>query len=138
VDNKLIEPLLMKAANHSAPGQSGHTWTLLKWAWFTDPDCITNLISGYLRAGHHPHQWKEAVVCVIPKPGCADYMLAKNFRPISLLECMGKLLEKVIAKLIYWDMFKHALVLSTQFGEHNASLTLDAGLMLLHNIQAAH
>jgi hypothetical protein len=138
VDNKLIEPLLMKAAGRSAPGQSGHTWTILKWAWGADPDRITDLLSACLRAGHHPRLWKEAVVCVIPKPGRADYTLAKNFRPISLLECLGKLLEKVVAKLIYRDMSKHALVPSTQFGGRNASSTLDAGLTLLHDIQAAH
>jgi Reverse transcriptase (RNA-dependent DNA polymerase) len=78
------------------------------------------------------------VVCVIPKPGRADYTLAKNFRPISLLECLGKLLEKVVAKLIYKDMTKHLLVPTSQFGGRNTSSTLDAGLTLLHNIQSAH
>jgi hypothetical protein len=77
-------------------------------------------------------------VCVIPKPNRADYTLAKNFRPISLLECLGKLLEKVVAKLIYSDMAKYALVPTTQFGGRNASSTLDAGLTLLHDIEAAH
>lgn len=91
-----------------------------------------------LKAGHHPHLWKEAVVCVIPKPNWADYTLAKNFRPISLLECLGKLLEKIVAKLIYRDMSNHGLVPTTQFGGRNASSTLDAGLTLLHDIQAAH
>jgi hypothetical protein len=138
VDKDFIEPLLKKASNHSAPGQSGHTWTLLKWAWAADADRIVNLFKACLRAGHHPRLWKEAVVCVIPKPKRADYSLAKNFRPISLLECLGKLLEKVIAKLIYSDMTKHTLVPTTQFGGRNASSTLDAGLTLLHDVQAAH
>ena len=85
-----------------------------------------------------PSIWKEAVICIIPKPNRADYTLAKNFRPISLLECMGKLLEKVVAKLIYRDLTNHDLVATTQFGGQNASSTLDAGLALLHDIQAAH
>ena len=138
IDAALVEPLLRKAASRSAPGQSGHTWTLLKWAWEADPDRIVNLLEACLKAGHHPRLWKEAVVCVIPKPKRADYTLAKNFRPISLLECLGKLLEKVVAKLIYRDMSKHALVPTTQFGGRNASSTLDAGLTLLHDIQSAH
>ena len=76
-------------------------------------------------------------MCVILKPKRADYSLAKNFRPISLLECLGKLLEKVMAKIIYGDMTKHSLVPTTQFGGRNASSTLDARLTLLHDIQAA-
>jgi hypothetical protein len=99
---------------------------------------MMDLFEACLKAGHHPRPWKEAVVCVIPKPNRADYTLAKNFRPISLLECLGKLLEKVIAQLIYREMNKHALVPTTQFEGRNASSTLDAGLTLLHDIQSAH
>jgi hypothetical protein len=99
---------------------------------------MVELLSACIRAGHHPRLWKEALVCIIPKPNRADYTLAKNFRPISLLECLGKLLEKVVAKLIYRDLAKHALVPTTQFGGRNASSTLDAGLTVLHDIQIAH
>jgi hypothetical protein len=42
-----------------------------------------------------PHVWKEAVGCDIPKPKRAGYKLAKNFRPISFFEFLGKLLEKL-------------------------------------------
>jgi Reverse transcriptase (RNA-dependent DNA polymerase) len=99
---------------------------------------MLNLLTACLRTGHHPQPWKEAVVCVIPKPNRADYTLAKNYHPISLLECLGKLLEKVVAHLIYGDMTKHALVPTTQFGGWNTSSTLDAGLTILHNIQSTH
>ena len=138
IDEAFIDPLIQKASKRSAPGLSGHTWTLIKWVWKADPKRLTNLLQACLRAGHHPSLWKEAVVCVIPKPNRADYTLAKNFRPISLLECLGKLLEKVVAKLIYRDMSKHDLVPTSQFGGRNASSTLDAGLTLLHDVQAAH
>ena len=138
IEKSLIEPLLMKATNRSAPGQTGHTWMLIKWAWEADSDRIVNLMEACLKTGYHPRLWKEAIVSVIPKPKRADYTLAKNFRPISLLECLGKLLEKIVAKLIYADMSKHALIPTTQFGGRNASSTLDAGLALLHDIQSAH
>ena len=75
---------------------------------------------------------------MIPKPNRADYTLAKNFRSISLLKCPGKLLKKIVAKIIYGKMAKYMLVPTTQFEGRNASSTLDAGLMLLHDIQATH
>ena len=138
IDKELVNSLLARATNKSAPGQSGQTWLILKWVWAADPERLLALFAACLKAGHHPRPWKEAVVCVIPKPNRADYTHAKNFRPISLLECLGKLLEKIIAKIIYREMTKHALVPTTQFGGRNASSTLDAGLSLLHDIQAAH
>jgi len=73
------------------------------------------LFTACLQAGHHPCPWKEALVCIILKPNRADYTLAKNFRPISLLECLGKLLEKIVAKLIYGEMSKYTLVPTMQF-----------------------
>ena len=138
IDRELIGPLIKKATSKTAPGQSGHTWTVLKWAWEADADHIVELLAACVRAGHHPRQWKEAIVCVIPKQGRADYTLAKNFHPISLLKCLGKLLEKVIARLIYQDMAKHSLIPTAQFRGRNASSTLDAGLTLVHDIQSAH
>jgi hypothetical protein len=138
VDGDLIDSLLKKATNRSVPGQTGHTWTLIKWAWTADLECLVKLLAACLKAGHHPCPWKEVIICVIPKVNWADYSLAKNFRPISLLECLRKLLEKVVAKIIYSDMAKYTLVPTTQFGGRNALSTLDAGLTLLHNIQATH
>jgi hypothetical protein len=79
INKELIGLLIQKAASKSAPGQSGHTWMILKWAWEADADCITELLEACLVAGHHPKPWKEAIVCIIPKLNCADYTLAKNF-----------------------------------------------------------
>ena len=36
----------------------------------------------------------------IPKPGKDDYSLAKSYRHISLLNCLGKMVEKVAAELV--------------------------------------
>ncbi|KAH9980510.1 hypothetical protein BJV74DRAFT_726954, partial [Russula compacta] len=82
-----------------SPGASGQTWCLLKWVWNEAVDTIYNLVSACILAGHHPTIWRQAIVCVVPKPNRADYSLAKNFCPISLLECLGKLVEKLITRL---------------------------------------
>jgi hypothetical protein len=103
-----------------------------------DSDHITSLLEVCLKAGHHSWLRKEAIVSVIPKHGWVDYTLAKNFQPISLLECLGKLLEKLVTKLIYRDVSNHAIILTIQFGGKNTSLMLDAGLTLIHDIQSAH
>lgn len=75
---------------------------------------------------------------VIPKSNKTDYSSAKAHRPISLLETMSKLLEKAIAKRVQNEIVAHDLIPSIQFGGRSHSLCLDAGLTLLHDIQAAH
>jgi hypothetical protein len=73
---------------------------------------------------------------VINKPDKPDYSLPKAYRPISLLECMGKLLEKVVAKRFNRDIEKHRLIPMKQFGSHPKHNTVDAVATLVHRIQA--
>ncbi|KAG2742856.1 hypothetical protein P692DRAFT_201655833, partial [Suillus brevipes Sb2] len=80
-------------SNTSAPGKSSITWRLIKWAFGISPVEITSLFNACLEFGHHPSSLKTAVVSVIPKPRKADMSDPSSYRPISLLECLSKLLE---------------------------------------------
>jgi ribonuclease HI len=80
----------------------------------------------------------EAVlVAVIPKNNKKDMSLPKSHRPIQLIECLGKLVEKIVARRIYFDLGKHELMPFNQFGGRSNSSCLDAGLSLTHDIQTA-
>jgi hypothetical protein len=58
----------------------------------------------------------EAKVFVIPKLGKTDYMAPKSYHPISLLECTGKVLEKIIAARLGSDVDHFDLLGPSQFG----------------------
>ena len=125
---------LSTAKNSSAPGPSGVGYTTLKWIHQVRPDVLTDLYNNCLDAGTHP--WKEATVVVINKPGKPDYSAPKAYRPISLLECMGKLLEKIVAKRFNRDIEEHSLLAMTQFGSRPQHNAVDAVSVLIHRVQA--
>ena len=133
-----IERLLKETKNSSALGESGIGYLLLKRAWPHIDYRLTTIFTACLRLGYHPVWWKSASVVVIPKPNKSDYSSLKAHRPMSLLECMSKLLEKAIAKRFQHDIVTHNLVPTIQFGGRAHSSCIDVGLTLLHNIQAAH
>ena len=54
IQDSLIRDLLSNTDNMSAPGNSGHTWKLLKWVWAATPDRITSLVHTCIQAGYHP------------------------------------------------------------------------------------
>ena len=49
----------------------------------------------------------------------------------------GKLLEKALARRIYYDLSTYKLVPTNQFGTRDSSSTLDASLVLLHGTPLA-
>ncbi len=50
----------------------------------------------------------------------------------------GKLVEKVVAHLFYKEMDLHGPIPTTQFGDRRALSTLDAALMLTHDVKVMH
>ena len=46
--------------------------------------------------GEIPKEWQKSKVVMIPKPG-KDSRSIKAWRPIKLINCMGKLAEKKVA-----------------------------------------
>ena len=76
----------------------GISWAILKLAWEVIKEHMTTLANTCLEVGYHPRAWRRALVVVIPKPDRADYTQAKNYQPISLIECLSKLIEKGVSK----------------------------------------
>ena len=56
---------------------------------------LVAIFSASLQLHFLPHQWRCANVSAIPKPG-GDLSLPKGFRPISLLSCISKVLERIV------------------------------------------
>ena len=121
----------------SAPGITGISWQVLKQAWPVIKDHAVTIANACLTIRHHPQFWRHTLVVIIPKPDRPDYTLAKNYRPISLIECLSKLVEKGMSKRFLYDIDKYQLIPTTQFGTCAFSSTLDAGLTLTHDIQCA-
>jgi hypothetical protein len=116
--------LLKAAANKSAPGRSGMGWDIMKMGWSHMSKLLTNLYNSCITPGYHPPCWKEAVVVVIPKADKPNYTAAKVYQPISLLENLSKLLEKVVAKCFQHDIVEHKLIVTIAPGR-----TLDSAVM---------
>ena len=91
-----------------------------------------DLFNACLHMGYHP--WKTGTLVILPKPGKPDYSVAKAYWPITLLECCGKLLEKIVASRILHDNLIHQLIPSSQFGSWDYSCAIDAAMCLTHNI----
>jgi hypothetical protein len=93
-----VTDMLCPMSNKFAPGPLGHNYKLVKWAFAANPTHLQTLFKACLCIGHHPREWKSAMIAIIPKLGKEDYSLPKSYCPVALLNCLGKLLEKIIVK----------------------------------------
>lgn len=107
--------LYIRKMKKTCPGSSGINKTILKQL----PDeAIIRLVRIYnatISAGYFPDKWKQATMRLIPKPG-KNPQLARNYRPISLLEVPGKILERVINRKLREHLEDNNLYHSNQFG----------------------
>ena len=89
---------LNSCEDHSAPGPSQVTYKVVKWAWEAHSTTLWYLFSHCINLGHYPTLFKTSITAVVGKPNKADYTEPSSFRPIQLMECPSKVLEKIATK----------------------------------------
>ena len=77
---------------------------------------IVALIRGAVRMGRQQALWKRARGVVICKPGKDHSTKLQEYLSISLLRCIGKVVEKVVVELFSQEAERRGLLSDGQFG----------------------
>ena len=75
---------------------------------------VTNLLNLSISSGKFPDVWKCSKVTALFK--CGDRSNPTNYRPISILPTLSKIMEKVVHSQFYEFLNSHDLLSSKQFG----------------------
>ncbi|KXG45142.1 reverse transcriptase [Penicillium griseofulvum] len=132
-----IEGSLKAAKGATAPGEDNLPMLVWKKLWVYLKSFITGIFAACINLGHHPKQWRSAKIVVLRKPGKPDYSTPGTYRPISLLNTLGKLLESVIVRRLSYLAEKHDLLPNSQFGGRPGRTTEQALLVLSNAIDQA-
>jgi hypothetical protein len=87
---------------------------------------LVQILNAILLTHHFPSVWKHARVISILKPG-KDPAVPSSYRPICLLDTIGKLFEKILLARILHEVSERGLMRDEQFGfrpRHSTSLQL--------------
>jgi len=104
--------------NSSVPGPDKLTWRHLK-SIVNQDDCLINIINianSCFELGHWPNYFKYSFTIIISKPNKMSYDQPKVFRPIVLLNTLGKLIEKVIAERLQFTVTSNDFIHPSQLG----------------------
>ncbi|EFY95407.2 Endonuclease/exonuclease/phosphatase [Metarhizium robertsii ARSEF 23] len=130
------EDATIKTGNTS-PGADNITVKLLRAVWDVIGGHVRHLYDGCLSLGHHPKAFREAEVVMIPKPGRRNLSTPRAWRPISLLSCLGKGLERLIARRLAWASIHYGVLHSQQAGALPKRSAVDLVAALIHDIEEA-
>jgi len=79
-------------------------------------DPITDLFNGVMHLGYYPKAWKESTTIVLRKPRHPAYDIPKAYRPIALLNTLGKLLSGLITDDISYLCEANNLLMEQAYG----------------------
>lgn len=109
-----ISTALRKLRNSNAVGPDDIPNSLLKAANPIIARHLCHIMNLCVQSNYFPPRWKRSLIVAIHKKGPLD--VANNYRPISLISTLGKVLEGLIADQLGAYAFRHNLINNDQFG----------------------
>ena len=88
-----------------------------------------------IQFGYHPTEWKRAHRILLEKGGKRDLGLVQSYRVISLLNCIGKVVEKVVARELSQYCEDYSKLHLGQMGGRKERSAIDAVTTLVHTVQ---
>ena len=109
-----ILAVLEKFDPSKAPGEEGLNRDTCLKTFKRFPTFFTEIYNEFVRKGHFPKQWNHSIIIPIVKPGKEGSTDVNKYRPISLLNIGGKVLENLLIDRINHHVFSNCLINENQ------------------------
>ena len=96
---------------------------------------LLGLINRSWRRSEVPASWRHSLVIPILKNG-KPASEPNSYRPVSLISCVSKLMEKMVAGRLYWQLEKQNKLKNLQSGFRKGRSTEDLILKIEHTVRA--
>ncbi|GIX83497.1 probable RNA-directed DNA polymerase from transposon BS [Caerostris darwini] len=120
-----LEAVIEGIKPKKASGIDGLSGEIVKEVFYANPGWFTSLFNFLLSTGHFPSIWKWARIVLIPKEG-RTLNHPQDFRPICILPCWGKVLDKVITERLAYHLECGKLLHDLQYGFRKQRSTINA------------
>jgi hypothetical protein len=118
------------AVKGKTPGPDGITQEIIAKAFQAIPDTFLKVYGPLIDRGYHPKCWRQATGAILAKPGKPDYSIPKAYRIISLLNCLGKVSERILAKRLGLMAEEGPLLHDSQMGGRRKKSAVDTAILL--------
>ena len=125
-----------KCNNLSAPGPDRLTWSHIK-SIIRNKECIfkfLDITNACINLGYWPFHFKISTMVVIPKPNKSTFNSSKSYRPIILLNTIGKLFKKMIGEYLQFHTISNNFIHHSQLEGLKQRSTMNVSVVLIHII----
>jgi hypothetical protein len=136
-----IVSVIKSLPSRKAPGPDGIRNEQLKQLPLGAGSFLAIIFTACFRLGYFPQQWKKAKIICLPKPGKPPRII-ESYRPISLLDSIGKLLERIILPHLLRFLAEENILPDFQFAfrrehcTHHALLRVTGFITAAYNLKA--
>lgn len=123
-------------ANETSPGEDGITYSMIKHAHGTMLEVILKMFNRIYEEGVFPDKWRTSIIIPILKNG-KDPKSPTSYRPISLTNCLCKLMERIINYRLMWWLENQGVILQCQSGFRRNRSTTDNLTKFQTDVQTA-
>lgn len=132
---------IVTSLKNNAPGEDRINNIIIKNLPHLAFEHLAHIFNSCIALAHFPDRWKRASVVMIPKPQ-KDPTNPLNYRPISLLNNLGKTFERLLALRIRNFCEENSIIPNSQAGFRHHRSTMDPLLQLkteaLAHMNAGH
>lgn len=120
----------IKSTSNTAPGLDGISYTMIKHLPLSAKQFLCDIFNNILIKGHNCDVLKNSLVIPIPKSTDGN-----SFRPISLMSCILKTLERITKNRLEWWLEKYKIIPDFQYGFRRGKGTTECISQLVTDIQ---
>ena len=124
VSHTKVTKLLNGLSNSKAIGLDKISGKILKTAAPTIALLLTHIFNHAIITGCFPQEWKAARLLPLHKKGPRD--IPENYRPISILPVISKVMERIMYDQIYEYLDENSILSENQFGFRKSYSTASA------------
>src|SRR6266496_830116 len=133
-----IKEAIFSNSDKKAPGPDQIFFFIIQKVYNSIPEYFHYIYQNLIRLGYHPKCWKIAIGVILRKLGeKRNWSEPKSYRIISLLNCLGKIAEKIIAARLAYLAETTDLLHFDQIDERRKKSAIDVVMILIYNIQVA-
>ena len=132
-----VTKVIAYTISNKAPGEDEITNGILKIISPTIASHLQRIFNASIEEGYCPEHFRNSVIIALRKSDKSSYAVASSYRPIALLNIIGKIMKLIIARRIAYLAETHGLLSITHMGARKAMFTEHALHYVVERVHSA-